>query len=428
MSDKLKLYEAAQIEAIEQSKPRFLQRGHLADHGDLYPDVLRPKDGAAYARGLNPLPFLLMMYEHVTLHVPPFEQSVLEARYGLSLDSIEELCQVGLVQPIISNPSDYTAPHLERFLTLQAPSVWARGVHALLALDMGWSLDIERCPLPVREMAQSPILRSRFANRYASLSTEELGDRIVADILVNYADLCIFGHRELADGLVDYKDAGKIVEVLYLLSEVLTYPFLFGFGGTANYDEFSVKVDPEFIPLNLDNFQRSGVPLDQKELEFFARSISLKTHSLTQREIIDFHASNDGKRLRNAVRKFEEQARALQAFALQSGGPQGFTDEAEILREQLLDSAKLLSSPEFIRKTRRRENIIEITLQCGTIAAGAFLGQHMFGPIGFLGGLGGTAILDRVLLPKIREKITAPVRTALLGPGLANLWRLGNKK
>jgi hypothetical protein len=421
-------YEAKQAAALRSSASALVLHRRVRDYKDLYPDVQISSNDVSYCRGLNPLPFLLLMYEKVALFIPALPQAELEQRYQLSLPSIYELCDFGLIQPVISVPQDYDTPHLSDLLSIGAPSVWARGLQAVSVLGMQEVLDERACPLPISEMARSPSILTKFNRRYPQHDASSVHEIVKHDLLVNYADLAIFGHRSLADSLVSYKEPRQIASMLYLLSETLTYPHLFGFNGTANYDALSIQQDPEFIQKDTLELHSVEVPFNKRELDIFLRGIGLKLSTLDTKQIVAFHKSGDGARLRTAVKHFEQEAKKITSNE-QADLSNVFGAE-ENLKTMLLEAARTVSSLDFVRRAERADNTVDYLFRGGTIAVGAFAG-HPWGQsvVGGLAGLlGGGAIMSQLLLPAVKERLLDGARKLYLKPGLANLWSVKTKQ
>jgi hypothetical protein len=402
----------------------ILNRGYLTDPADLYPDIAIPSN-VAYTRYTIPLPFLVLLYEKTSVFVPPLSEADLRKRWGTSLATVTALAQAGLIVPILARPTDYQASHFEPLLELRPPSLWARGVAMLDRLNMGSALVERDCPLPIESMAHVKRLRAKYSRYESGLRGEELTSRIKAELLLNYADLCIFGEYRLADSLASFRDPQQIVDRLHLANEVRTYPILFGLGGTANYDRRMLQAESLVAQTLPDSLPTSRSDILPSNLDLLFKGIDINIHTLTADDIISFHSSGQGSRLRSAMAYFERQAAARTITQTYSSEVEQLIASTSALEQVIRETAQELSSPAFIRKANSTQRALGLVLRVGSPALGGWL-SHLAGyPV--LEGVGGGAIVQQLVIEPLRDKVIDAGMIARFRPGLANLWRISKK-
>lgn len=398
-----------------------ISRGHIELPSDLYPDLPVVKC-TAYTRTPLPLSFLVFLYDRTIIFVPPASREDLEQRWGMSFEAVVTLARAGILQPIIRQAVDYGAPHFEPLLETRPPALFSRGVSLLDRLGLGNTLVENECPLPVSDIARLPALRRKYQTYYPQLTSEELTERIKREVLVNYADLWIFGEGELADSLQHFKDAHEIAQRLFLANEVRTYPTLFGMGGTANYDrEFLSSESSIFAGLDFARNKKEARIIPDS-LPLLLTGLNINVREVGAETVIQFHQSGYGEKLRNAMSYFESKAHKVNKVKGESLTRQELLDVASDLQRIITAAAKELSSPQFARQARRLENATRLTLRVGSPALGGWLG-HVVGA-SILEGIGGASILEQLIVEPKKDKIVDAVLSARFNPGLANLWRI----
>ncbi len=397
-----------------------IRRGFLQEPRDLYPD-LAPRSHVSYVRTPLPLSFLVLLYERTVIFIPPMSQKNLEARWGMSMERIVDFAREGIIQPIIGHAVDYSAPHFDALMETKPPSLWARGVALLEAMGMSDSLRETECPLPVAEMAALPSLRAKYRRYHPGLRGDDLVDRIKRELLTNYADLCIFGERDLADRLAQSGTAQEIADRLVLANEIRTYPVLFGMGGTANYDAGTLRGDAAShatLPTLSTGQSAFVIPAS---LKLLANGLGIDVATISARDVVNFHSSGDGKRLRTAMRHFESQANsAVRSDSTNEDRDQLIEVAWEL--ERIVDAAaRELSSPGFVRSAKRTERAVQAVLRVGLPAVGGLIG-HLSG-ITAWSGMTGAAIVQLLVKQPI-DSVANAALFARFNPGLANLWRI----
>jgi hypothetical protein len=413
------LEEREIAETVERSREIAL-RGYVRDYSDLYPDS-DIEGTVAYARSLVPLPFLLLLYDNVALFVPPLDQQSLERRWGVSINRVAELARAGIVHPLIGHPVDYAGDEFAPLLELTPPSVWARGVGLLEAMSLQDTLDEQQCPLPIDAMALLPELRERFGPYLRDPSDEALTARIKTELLTNYADLWVFGQGELADALAREKEPGMVARRLFAVNEALTYPSLFGFGGTANYDRRDIArrglVDD--LAIVAEGYEPKLVP---RPLNVLLQGVGIRIEDMTVTDIQAFRNSGDGALLRSALAEFEKEASArLRA----EGVTPTLFDAAERLEDVIREAARTLTSVVLSEEVKTERRRIELVFRAGGVAAADLLGRYMGLPFADLVALlGGVSAVDAFVPSEWRERALELRLDQKLSPGLANLWKI----
>ncbi|MCU1685410.1 MAG: hypothetical protein JWQ81_6149 [Amycolatopsis sp.] len=423
---KLAAYDDEQASLVLSEGYETVQRGYISGPEDLYPDIQIVKQ-TAYARTPIPLAFLIFLYDKTVVYVPSAPQKALEQRWGLSLDTVVELARAGIVQPIIGRAIDYGRPHFEPLLETQPPALYPRGAALLERLNLGDTLIEAHCPLPVAEMAAWQPLRTKYSAYHPELSRDDLTNRIKREILINYADLWIFGEGEIADSFSGLASAGDIAQRLFLANEIRTYPTLFGLGGTANYDrQFFANEASIFAGLDFAR-DKTMVRVIPDTLPLLLNGLGFKVRTMDASAIIDFHQSGHSVRLRRAMSYFESKANKVSKASKASHlGHREMLDRASDLQKEISVAAKELSSAQFVRKARRVESSIQVMLKVGSPALGGWLG-HIAGA-SVLEGIGGASVLKQIFVDPKKDKLVDMILAARFNPGLANLWRITSKR
>lgn len=142
--------------------------------------------------------------------------------------------------PLIGHPTDYTDSCFKELFELNPPSVWARGISLMNVFNMNFENAQE--VLPLKRIAAFSNVRKNWRWHYPHATEEQLTKNIIRELSTLYADLVVFGFQDVANNLVelgipDY----QLVKYLNGLNELLTYPNLFGLGGTPVFDYNRIK-------------------------------------------------------------------------------------------------------------------------------------------------------------------------------------------
>jgi hypothetical protein len=421
-AQRLANYEQQEIERVLAGAKPVLDRGHIAEPSDLYPEIDLP-DHLGWAGGLVPLPLLLLLYERVALYVPPKTRDDLAAKWHLSLDAVNELSARRVIQPLIGHPADYAADHFTPLLEQHPPSVWARGVGLLRELGLGHIVDWGDCPLPVDDMATLPHLMERFRRHFPMSTDDELREKVRLEILTNYADLVIFGESEVANSIAKESDLLIMAKRLFLASELRAYPILFGLGGTANYDLSELHGNGGTTSRVVEPSRLSDARVVPANLQMLLEGLGLSVSRLTPRDILEFHSSGRGQALRAAVEYFEAEAREVVVSDSETAEIDQYLEAAEAVQSQLREAVQDLSSPQMVRAISKSRKRIEMVIIAGALVVGAGIGGLLGEPIG--GAAGGSGVAQFILK---RTELIDRATARRFSPGISNLWRASGRE
>jgi len=410
----------ANLDRLALSEKKIIEQGYVESYRDIYPEINTDGVSFSYCRSSMPLFAPLLLYEKVAFLVPPIKEEVFRAQTFLGFNDLNNLIHAGLIQPLISDPRHYDTPDLRFLLDLQAPSVLARGIRTLELLGLEDLLIVERSKLPLAQMASLPNLRGRMVGM--GLSENEITERVQFDIMVNLADIYVFGHNDIADRLENIDDPSQCARLLYDLSEALTYPHLFGFGGTVNYsrDNLLTKEVSAGFALKHGSFPLEELP--REDLSLFLRGINFSLDEINSDQIIEFHETGGAAALRRAIGSFEDQA-----IKKRRGIDYDSIDDAyNAVRAEIREASSKLLNPRERQRLAKADRRIQLALNIGGMA----LGSATTYAIALMAGASGLAlpsalgggIAGKYLIPSLVESVKRPILGAFFSPGLANLW------
>lgn len=382
----------------------------------------------AYRVGSVPLHLLVLLTDKLVTYIPPSTPEMLEARWGLSLDVVLDLCERGRIQPLIGHPTDYRGARFDRLFRLKAPSVWARGLGLLRALGMEHALEEAGRKLPLQKMARAPWLRPRWRAHFPHLSEAELTQRISHELAVNYADLCVFGFQEIAESTAYHKTPAEIARALLLAAEVKTYPILFGLGGTPHYDYAIRDRHSDLADALLQQRALPG-PKIPPNLDILLSGIGINAARMDAEQIVEFHASDSGKHLRSALQAFEAEARRVTA-ASQRESSERVVAAAAQLQSTLQEATRRLADPSLRKGARAMRGRFNWYFRVGGFAAGALVASVSGAPwLTFLAaGAAGIAVTEKLLPASIRDRLYTASLARAFSPGIAHLWRIVDRR
>lgn len=240
-------YHKEQQRIIEQRADALKGAKQVQSYADVYPDLaakLGDNRKVAYIRGSVQLKLVCLFYDHVIVSVPPMPKETLEKRFNITWEDFVFLCDCGIVIPFIQRSEEYTAGFFNDLFTLQRSenrpySVWARGLKLLDVYGMPDVLTNAKDYFPVDRIAKDPEIKQRWQQRSTDKKDAVIENKIREDVAVLYADLCIFGFTEEANELCQNENLtpNGIYQRLRTLSEIFTYPVLFGAGSQATYSQ-----------------------------------------------------------------------------------------------------------------------------------------------------------------------------------------------
>ena len=330
------------------------------------------------------------------------------------------MCRSGLVQPLIGHAVEYTDDIFIELLKLKPPSVWARGVGSLSILQMDDVLEEAKNRLPVKKIAMLPLVRREWREHFGNIGEGELTERIIREISTLYADLCVFGYKSIADKLAkELKDEKKIIRQLKFLNEILTYPILFGLGGSPNYSYDKLRSKSRTLKLYL-NEKTQIVPL---ELLNVLEDIGLSINSLDINKIIEFRSKNIGKYIIDLLYDFEENANLFQNH-------QETVDtvlaKAFILKQELQNFNKEIIPT--LTNAKKIEKQVDVSIKIGCAVLGGLLGVYIGQdgtaiPCTVLGSIG-AEMLSSFIPEESKDILTQKVISKKFSAKTANLWKI----
>lgn len=425
--DDLQQYELDELRLITARSAPVKQRGHISTPQDLYPDLTWPIN-IAYRVGSIPLYLLVLLADKLVTYIPPSTPEMLEARWGLSFDVVLDLCERGRIQPLIGHPTDYQGARFDRLFRMKPPSVWARGLGLARALGMEHALEEAGRKLPLEKMARAPWLRPRWRAHFPHLSEAKLTHRISHELAVNYADLCVFGFREIGESTAYHKTPEEIARALLLAAEVKTYPILFGLGGTPHYD-YAIRDRHGDLA---DSLLQQRIPPGPKippNLDILLRGIGINAAQMDAEQIVEFHASDAGKHLRSALQAFEAEARRV-ATASQQESSERVGAAAEQLQSTLQEATRRLANPSARKGARAMRGRFKWYFRAGGFAAGALVASISGAPwLALLAtGAAGVAVAEKLLPASVKDRLYSASLAQAFSPGIAHLWKIADRR
>ena len=413
----LEQYELDQKAKVLSSLPKGIKAGVLTDVKKLYPDV-RLAQTHALARKGAPLNLLCFLYPQTCVFVPPESASRLRTRFGLDLDTLVELSRKRIIIPLIGHPSDYAnRPHLNSILELEPPAVWPRGLALLESLRKEDLFDEAAKRLPLKQMASLPSVKQKWRMHHSRYSAAQLRRKIEEELMTNYIDLIVFGHREIAERIVATSDPNAVATLLLLTNEILTYPLLFGIGGTPNYP---ASYDGQIVGSQLVTPLAKKLAVIPGDLEILLKGLRIEiTGNIDADTISDFHKHGLSKHLWKAIGSFERVAGRARRL-------DDTFDSAEYLQKRVKEAIRDVQDSLFERKRQNVRNRIKWYFRAGGASIGFAVGTW-FAPLQVAATIGGGLpwILENITHIRLLEEwLTDLAMSEEYSPGVAHLWHL----
>ena len=370
------------MQPVMDNKDLLIKQGQVKRYQDIYPDVykrIRSRKSVAYIRGSVSIKLMCLLYDVVIVHIPPISKEQIEKRFHLEWDELIKLCQNGLVIPIIENSEFYTSDHFDRLFKDTSPySLWARGIALLDIFNMSNTLEIgKRIGLTKKISTDSGIYKkwtAEYGERWIASNGNEKEDvikqKIIDDIAVQYADLCIFGCKNEAEKLLVLEPL-DLYNNLRLLNEVRTYPILFGLESQANFDKEKLLSTSSLLQLNSKSYVPQVIP--ENELEILYRGIGIEVEDVCVEAIIEYHNDGLGEKIRAALSSFNSYCdkKIRHSEKLNMGT---VYERAEDFQKKLESATQDLHDKDTYKKMDKCINITKPVLKIGAIAAGTALG------------------------------------------------------
>lgn len=374
----LLIYHEEQLDKIKQNRENLTKQGYVKGYKDVYPDVyerIHKHKGVAYIRGTVSIKLMAILYDTVIVYIPPLSKRQLEVRFYLKdWEELIVLCQHGIVIPIIGKAENYIASHFDDLfnkLPEKPYSLWARGLGLLDVFGMSDTLEIAKEVMPVDAIANDKTIFKKWAKKYNNRNEKFVKSKIVDDIAVQYADLCIFGCRSEAESLLSLSPY-ELYNNLQLLNEIRTYPVLFGLESQANFENSKLAA-LSTMPIRPQYYIPQALP--ENELEILYRGIGIDIDDLSIAEIVMYHNDGLGKQLRSALSCFNEYCNSKITKTEQMDLTQVYA-RAEAFQKQLKNAINDLNSKNYYLELDNSYRKITKILQIGTVAAGAVIATN----------------------------------------------------
>lgn len=372
------IYHEEQMDKIKQNQESLLKQGYVKGYRDVYPDIyqrIHSHKGVAYIRGSVSVKLMAILYDTVIVYIPPLSKKQLETRFYLKdWSELIALCQHGIVIPIIGKAENYTSSHFDDLfnnLPDKPYSLWARGLGLLDVFGMSNTLQIAKEVMPVDAIASNEAIFKKWAKKYNNRNEKLIKAKIIDDIAVQYADLCIFGCKNEAESLLSLPP-DELYKKLKLLNEVRTYPILFGLESQANFERNKLAA-VSTMPIKPQYYIPQALP--ENELEILYRGIGIDIDDVSIADIVMYHNDGLGKKLRSALTYFNEYCDTKISRTEQMDLTQVYV-RAETFQRQLKDAISDLNCKNYYLELDRAQRTITKVLQIGTIAAGAMIATN----------------------------------------------------
>lgn len=374
----LLIYHEEQLDKVRQNREALAKQGYVKGYKDIYPDVyerIHKHKGVAYIRGTVSVKLMAILYDTVIVYIPPLSKKQLEVRFYLKdWEELVILCQHGIVIPIIGKAENYTASHFDDLfnrLPDKPYSLWARGLGLLDAFGMSNTLEIAKEVMPVEAIVNDKTIFKKWAKQYNNRNEKFVKSKIIDDIAVQYADLCIFGCKKEAESLLSLSPC-EIYNNLQLLNEIRTYPVLFGLESQANFENSKLAA-VSTMPIRPQYYIPQALP--ENELEILYRGIGIDIDAVSIADIVMYHNDGLGKQLRSALSYFNEYCNDKIAKTEQMDLTQVYA-RAEVFQKQLKDAINDLNCKNYYLELDNSQKRIRKVLQIGTVATGAVIATN----------------------------------------------------
>lgn len=374
----LLIYHEEQMDKVKQNREKLMEQGYVKGYQDVYPDIhkrIHLHKGVAYIRGNVSVKLMAILYDAVIVYIPPLSKKQLESRFYLKeWNELIVLCQHGIVIPIIGKGENYTASHFDDLfnkLPDKPYSLWARGLGLLDVFGMSDALEIAKEVMPVRAIADDAAVYKSWAKKYAKRDEKNIKTKIMDDVAVQYADLCIFGCKNEAESLLSLPPY-NLYKNLQLINEIRTYPILFGLESQANFDHNKLAA-VSTMPMKPQYYIPQALP--ENELEILYRGIGIDVDDVPIADIVMYHNDGLGKRLRSALSYFNDYCDAKIGKTDKMDLTQVYA-RAENFQEQLKAAINDLNCKNYYLELDKSQKTVTKVLQIGTVAAGAALAAN----------------------------------------------------
>jgi hypothetical protein len=426
---KLLAYEESERAYARSTGKHCVKAGIIQNLKPAFHDLKLPWSYGVQRRQA-PLHALIFLYPSTLVFVPPTTEASLTERLGMDMKAFLQLCDHGLITPMIGHPQQYAdRAHLDPILQRKPASIWARGdevAHAYANAKEYWKE--ARRILPLNKIHNLKWVRAKWCRQYGYLDGKVLSDQIDIEICTNYVNLCIFGFERFARTITETQQPSLIAKRLIEANEVATYPQLLGVGGSINYGLSDApliqNVRKQFL-LDVDTTYVSETP------SILLNGLGVSFPSQINAETIKrFHADGMPRHLQKAWSGFEQAIRAKGKDAA------GVFKASSQVEETLHDALRLIRSNTYNLRRTKLAKISDNIVKTSSIAgiAGAALAANL-NPIAAL--LAGFSITGFVAKNTRAEKMAVDAIVdfclSMKQPGYAahlwwiDKWKSGNE-
>lgn len=420
--DFLREYELKERNKINRIKLLSNHDRFITTVDDLYPDI-NISDGIVYPRGNVPIKLLLLFYDKIAIFVPPANRLYFERKYSMTFDDFLTLSRKGIILPVIAHPTDYVNnDDFDELFELNPPSIWARGISLVNTFDMDFD-EAERV-LPLKRIAAFMNVRKQWRRHYPDVSEQQLTQNIIRELSTLFADLVVFGYQDVLYNLVDLKiPEYQIVYYLKTLNELLTYPYLFGLGGTPVIDYKRAK----------DKFSYSFPITGRKEvipdiispsLRYILEDFDIYINDLSIAQLVEYHQEKYAKKMREAIKNLQNSTEFM--FSNNTISLNSIYEKAEKVKITLDDFHKRISS-DISRKLKNIELEVANEINLSSLSMGNFLVENQYGENVDIAYLSKFNLPVSDMLPcDIQKIVSKEVISKRFSPSVATLWEIRN--
>lgn len=419
--DFLREYELKESSIIDKIRLLSSHNRFITKACDLYPDI-DISGSIVYPRGNIPMKLLLLFYDKIIIFVPPANKLYFKNKYGLSFDDFLTLCRKKIIFPIIAHPTDYINDDFEELFELNPPSMWARGISLVNIFGMDFN-EAER-KLPLKRISAFKNVRKQWRRYYPDLSEEQLTQNIIRELSTLYADLEIFGYKNVLDNLVDLKiPESQLVYYLKSLNELLTYPHLFGLGGTPIIDYKRTK-EKFFYSFPIDMRKESIPDIITPSLRYILEDFDIYINDLSISQLIEYHQENYAIKMREAINDLQMSTKKI--FSSDIISLETIYQKAEKVKSSLDDFHQRIGA-DISRKLKSVELEVANEISLSNLSFGNFLIENQYGYNVDASYLSKYNLSINDLLPSdIQRIVSKQVIAERFSPSVATLWEIRN--
>lgn len=420
--DFLREYEFRERNKINRAKLLSKQDHFITTAGDLYPDI-NISDGIVYPRGNVPIKLLLLFYDKIVIFVPPANKLFFEKKYSITFDDFLTLSRKGIILPVIAHPTDYVNnDDFDELFELEPPSMWARGISLVNAFNMDFN-EAERV-LPLKRIAAFMNVRKQWRRHYPDVSEQQLTQNIIRELSTLFADLMVFGYQDVLYNLVELKiPEHQIVYYLKTLNELLTYPYLFGLGGTPVIDYKRTKEKFSYS-FHIKGKKESIPDIISPSLRYILEDFDIYINDLSIAQLVEYHQENCAEKMRQAIKDLQNSTESM--YTNNTISIDSICEKAEKVKFALDDFHKRISS-DISKKLQSIELEVANEINLSSLSMGNFLVENQYGENVDIAYLSKFNLPINDMLPcDIQRIVSKEIISKRFSPSVATLWEIRN--